>query len=187
MEFQHLQVGQVRSEWRGLADGYIMDYNNVSGLTLFLFFKKPTPQEEQQIKAESVFKIAFTDYKGVGFFAVKFGNLPWGDCAFSPNLYKTPPVFDVIEDGKGYALNVIFVDTATGTVKGLRQIGLGTNFSRLFRNWCMESLKQQMTRNYYDRIVNECYRRYETEQLMRLAKFQYEINTHREDTERESQ
>ena len=44
-----------------------------------------------------------------------------------------------------------------------------------------------MTRNYYDRIVNECYRRYETEQLMRLAKFQYEINTHREDKERESQ
>lgn len=106
---------------------------------------------------------------------------------FLPKLIPSPLVFDAVEDGKGYALNVIFVDTATGTVKGLRQIVLGTNFSWLFRDWCMESLKQQMTRNYYDRIVNECYRRYETEQLMRQAKFQYEINAHREDRERESE
>lgn len=185
MKLEHFYIGQTRSEWKGLPDGYIMDFNNVSGLTLFLFFNTPTPQEEQQIKAESTFKIAFADYKGVGFFAVKFGNLPWGDCAFSPNLYKEPPTFDVVEDGQGYALNVVFVDTATGTIKGLRQIGLGTNFSRLFRDWCMESLKRQMTRNYYDRVVNECYQCYETEQLVRQAKFQYEINIHREDRERE--
>lgn len=92
MEFEHLHIGQTRSEWRGLADGYIMDYNNVSGVTLFLFFNRPTPQEEQQIKAESTFKIAFTDYKGVGFFTVKFGSLRWG-IVLSPQTYTKSPCF----------------------------------------------------------------------------------------------
>lgn len=184
MELQYFNLGQTRSEWVGLEDGFIMEYNDVSGLILFVFFRNPLPEEEEQLKPTSPFKITFTDYKGVGFFSVKFGNLPWGDCAFSPNVYEEPPVFETIQDGKGYALNVVFIDTETGTVKGLRQIGLGNNFSKLFRDWCIESLKRQMSRNWYERTVSECYEEYETSQLARRAKFQYELSPHREDREK---
>lgn len=82
MEFEYLNAGQSRSEWVGLADGYIMEYNNVSGLILFVFFQHPLPQEEKQFKEESPFKITFMDYKGVGFFCLKFGDLPWGGLRF---------------------------------------------------------------------------------------------------------
>lgn len=185
MGFEFLQVGQARSEWRGLADGYIMEYNEVSGLTLFLFFRNPLPVEEKQIKAESPFKITFSDYRGVGFFCVKFGDLPWGDCAFSPNLYQTQPRFEAVEEGRGYALNIVLIDTETGSIKALRQIGLGNTFSRLFRDWCEESLRQQMNRDLYNRAINECYEQYNTEQLVRQAKFRYEISPHREEMEKE--
>lgn len=185
MGFEFFNVGQSRSEWRGLKDGYIMEYNNISGLILYMFFKHPLPEEEAQIAADKLFKITFTDYKGVGFFGVKFGNLPWGDCAFSPNLYKDTPAFEELKNGKGYALNIVFIDTETGTLKALRQIGLGNNFSRLFRDWCLESLKRQMSKNWYDKTVDECYEEYDVKQLIKQAKFQYEINPHREEKERE--
>lgn len=185
MGLEFFNVGQSRSEWRGLKDGYIMEYNNISGLILYMFFKRPLPEEEAQIAADKLFKITFTDYKGVGFFGVKFGNLPWGDCAFSPNLYKDTPVFEELKNGKGYALNIVLIDTETGTLKALRQIGLGNNFSRLFRDWCLESLKRQMSRSWYDKTVDECYEEYDVKQLIKQAKFQYEINPHREEKERE--
>lgn len=84
----------------------------------------------------------------------------------------------------GYALNIVFIDTETGILKALRQIGLGNNFSRLFREWCIESLKRQLSQSYYEKTVNECYEKYEIQQLVRQARFQYEINTHREEHER---
>lgn len=185
MEFEYFNVGQKRSEWVGLADGYIMEYNSTSGLTLFVLFNHPMPQEESQIMAENLFKITFTDYKGVGFFGIKFGNLPWGDCAFSPNLYKEPPLFDEVKDGMGYALNIVLIDTETGTLKALRQIGLGNAFSKCFREWCLESLKQYISTEQYNKIVNECYEEYETQQLVKQKKFKYEVNPHREDKVRE--
>lgn len=185
MDLEYVQVGQKKSEWVGLADGYIMEYNEVCGLVLYLFFRNPLPQEEMQIKAETPFKITFTDYGGVGFFCVKFGSLPWGDCAFSPNLYQVPPRFEFLEDGCGYALNVVLIDTTTGTIKALRQIGLGTVFSRMFRDWCEESLRREMNQSLYHRIVNDCYKEYDTEQLVRQAKLRYEISPHREEMGRE--
>jgi len=48
----------------------------------------------------------------------------------------------------------------------------------------MESLKRQMSWNWYDKTVSECYEEYET-RLVRRAKFQYEVSPHREDRERE--
>ena len=185
MNFDILHVGQSRSEWKGLSDGYIMEYDNFSGLILYVLIRKPTQQEVSQITADSPFKITFTDYKGVGFFGVKFGSLPWGDCPFSPNFYENPPVFEKVEEGRGYALNVIFVDTETGTIKTLWRTELGTNFSRLFREWCENSLKRQMSRNWYDKTVTECYEEYEIRQLVRRASCQYERNPHGEEVDRE--
>lgn len=183
MNINLLCVGQVRSEWRGMSDGYIMEYNNMNGLTLFVFFKRPLPEEIEQLSADSGFKITFTDYEGVGFFCLKFGALPWGDCAFSPNLYAEKLEFAEVEDGKGYPLNVIVIDGETGTIKAIRMIGLGNQFSRQFREWCEESLRRQMTRDWYNKKVEECYQEYETRQLMKKAAFRYELNPHREDIE----
>jgi len=184
MNIDVLHVGQARKEWAGETDGYIMEYSNVSGLILYVFFKRPQEEEIREFAENGGFKIAFMDYKGVGFFCLKFGNLPWGDCAFSPNLYDEKPYFDDLEDGKGYALNVVLIDGETGTIKAIRQIGLGNGFSKSFREWCEESLRRRMTRHWYMEAVNECYEKYETEQLARRAAFRYEI-PHREDREQE--
>ena len=183
--FEMLSVGQVKSEWVGMQDGYLMEYNNYSGLTLFIFFQHPTPEEERQFRAEMECRLAFSEYKGVGFFCLKFGDLPWGDCAFSPNLYKVKPVFPILDEGKGYPLNVIFVDGAEGRIKEIRMIGLGNVFSNRFKEWCEESLQREMTRREYNRIVDECYEKHDTEHLMKKALFWYEISPHREEMDKE--
>lgn len=182
MNIELLRVGQSRDEWKGLPDGYIMEYDSFGGLILYVHYCNPKPEEEVQIAGGS-FKIRFWDYKGVGFFCVQFGNLPWGDCPFSPNLYKEKPEFEVLEPKRGYALNVIFIDTATGTIKALRLIGLGHDFSKQFRDWCEESLKKQMSRNWYEKTVSECYEEYEIMQIVKRAKIEYEYRSH-EDRER---
>lgn len=184
MKMESLSAGETKSEWRGIKDGYVIEYNSVSGLILYVFLKRPTPKEIEQLSVQNNFRIAFSEYKGVGFFCIKFGTLPWGDCAFSPNLYKTPPIFKKVEED-GYILNVIFIDTETGTIKSLWHTALGINFTKLFREWCEESLKRQMSRNWYDKTVRECYEEYDRRQLVRRANFQYEINPHGEDRERE--
>lgn len=178
-----LHVGQKRSEWVGESDGYIMEYDNVSGLILYVLFQRPTPEEMEQFAENEHFKIAFMEYKGVGFFCLKFGALPWGDCAFSPNLYGEKPVFEEIEDGKGYPLNVVIIDRETGTIKAIRLIGLGNTFSKRFREWCEESLRRNMTRYWYLKTVKECYEEYEIRQLVKRAEFQYETSPHREEKE----
>lgn len=183
MNFDLLHVGQTRSEWKGMTDGYIMEYNNMSGLILFVFFKNPLPEELEMLSTDSRFKVTFTEYEGVGFFCIKFGALPWGDCAFSPNLYNEKPEFCHIEDGKGYPFNVIVIDGETGTIKAIRTIGLGNQFSKRFREWCEESLSRNMTRSWYERKVKECYDKYEIRQLVKRAYFQYELYPHGEDKE----
>ena len=183
MSIDVLRVGLKRSEWVGEKDGYIMEYDNASGLILYAFFQRPTPEEMEQFDANKRMEITFMDYKGVGFFGLKFGLLPWGDCAFSPNLYDEKPVFEELEDGKGYPLNVVLIDGETGTIKAMRLIGLGNAFSKSFREWCEESLRRNMTRHWYMKTVEECYEEYEIRQLVKRAAFRYEINPHREDKE----
>lgn len=182
MELVH--VGMQRSEWKGCGDGYSMEYSPTEGLLFCAFFQNPRESEKMEFKPLNDFEIRFTDFEGIGFFSVKIGNLPWGDCAFTPNLYDCPPVFPEPEEGKGLAFNLLLIDSATGILQSIRVISLGEEFTAHFVEWCKESLRHNISRKYYDRVVKQVYQNHTPEELSRKMMYTYKV-PHREDRERE--
>ena len=156
MEFEadFFSIGERRPEWKMMADGCIMEYSECSGLTLWAFYQEPCQEEIHAFSCDSAFQITFTDVKGIGFFCVKFGELPWSDCPFCPNLYDHKPEFSPLPEGIGITLNVLLIDSATGELKAIRLIGLGAAFSQSFQNWCVQALKKR----YRSSILRRRYR-----------------------------
>lgn len=166
--WEYFEVGMQKAEWLGMAEGLLMNWSNESGFTLSVFYKHPTKEEIQAMQAGSPFEIAFRDFSGVGFFGVKFGDLPWGDCAFSPNLYKEKPIFDEPRAGKTYALHIMLIDTGVGEIKVLRSLALGREFSDYICQWANKSLKRDMAKFTYNRMVDMAFRQYPTPMEMFL-------------------
>ena len=176
--------GMKREEWKGIPDGLILEWSNESGLTLFVYYSKPSEEEIKDLSAGSRFEIAFKDIKGVGFFAVKFGGQDWSDCAFSPNLYKEKLVFDKPNAGQTYALHIMLIDTSAGELQVLRSIALGEEFSEYFRLWAIESLKKNIGSYHYNRIVDEVFKNYPSSSDIAMDADVRWICTHGEDEQR---
>lgn len=168
-QFEFFSVGQIVPEFAIGTDGYRIEYNEATGLVLYCYFNRPTPEEVDAFDCSQPFRICFTTYRNVGFFCVKFGNMPWGDCSFHPCIYPEPPVFAPLLDGLGYALNVFLIDSATGKILRIRTIGLGHRFSVFFRNWCREQLTVPMTRGSYTATVELAHGNFSTKNLVKMA------------------
>lgn len=175
MDMEVFSVGQRIPEWATGIDGCVMEYNNLTGLTLTYFLNSPNSSEVQAFDVSQNFKIIFTSIMDVGFFGLKVGELEWSDCAFSPNLYSFKPEFSLPEAGIGYALTLIFVDSATGEIKSMRLIGLGHEFSCQFRNWCLTSLQKNITAEHYRKVVGAVFARYTTLELVERAWIKWEL------------
>ena len=117
-------------------------------------------------RAQSRFEIAFRAIGGVGFFGIKFADMPWGDCVFSPNMYGKDLDFSEIEKGKSYALHIMVIDTAKGELKVLRSLALGVDFAENFRQWCLKSLKKDMGKFTYNRIVDKVFADYPSPEML---------------------
>lgn len=177
-------IGMQRNDWKGCGDGYTMEYNEKDGLVFCIFFQNPSESEKLEISTPNDFEIRFSDFEGIGFFSIKIGDLPWGDCAFTPNLYPYPLSFPEPEEGKGLTLKLLLIDSATGTLDYMRVIGLGERFSTRFCEWCKESLKHNISRQYYDKTVKRIYQNYSQEELSKKMLITYKV-PHREDVEQE--
>lgn len=165
-KWEFLQVGMRRAEWLGLPDGMVMDWTDECGLSLVVYWNNPSDGELTAARAQSRFEIAFRDIDGVGFFGVKFGDMPWGDCVFSPNLYDSKLDFSEIEKGKSYALHIMVIDTAKGELKVLRSLALGREFAEKFRLWCLKSLERNIGKFSYNRIVDKVFKDYPTTEML---------------------
>lgn len=175
MGMEYFYVGKKVPEWATGRDGCVMEYNDVGGLTLMYFLNCPIPQECHAFDTSEAFKISFTSVLDVGFFCVKVGKLDWSDCAFSPNIYDDAPVYEPVELGKGYALNLLLIDASNGEIKSIRTIGLGHQFSCKFREWCLESLKKDIRKEHYQKAVSLTFSRYTTAELVDRAWIKWEL------------
>lgn len=169
MDFEFFSVGQRVPEWATGTDGCIMEYQDLGGLMLMYFLNEPNILERIAFRSEAEFQITFTPISQVGFFGVKIGEMEWSDCAFSPCIYDEAPEFVEPEQNMGYPINLMLIDASTGTLMEIRTIGLGHAFSKMFRNWCLESLKQPISRTQYHDTVQRVYSRYSTKELVERA------------------
>jgi len=156
MKWELFKIGMRRNEWAGMPEGMAIDWTDECGLTLFVYLNSPSVEELADMSAGRRFEVAFKDVDGIGFFMFKFGQQPWGDCAFSPNLYPVTPRFEEITGTKTYALHVMVVDVSVGELKVLRTIALGMEFAEHFRLWCLGSIGENVGERRYKGVPRAC-------------------------------
>ena len=163
-------------QWATGADGCLIEFDDLSGFKLLYFMDRPNVMEIRAFDRSQSFRISFSEEQGIGFFCFKVGKLPWSDCVFSPHLYDRKPQMPPLEPGKGYALNLLHINSHTGELLSIRLLGLGHEFSCAFREWCLKNLERNMTPEEYQAAVRTVFQQFSTEDLAKKALFSWEIN-----------
>lgn len=171
-----LSLGQRKQEWRGFPDGYLMSYDACNGMTLFFFLENPPEDVLREISTGHDFEISLADIEKVGFFTLRFGALPYGDCAFAPCLFSPPYPIAPPAPGGGIALNVIVVDSAPGEIVYMRTITLGYEFSVKLANWFQNRMALPLSLDEYGQIVRRTYARYNTRDLRSMANIAWQMS-----------
>ena len=176
--FRALEVGKPFEPGKtNYPEGVKFDFTE-GGLVLLLFFAGPTEEEVEAVRAGG-FKIGFFDiaildndtFKGnIIFLVFKFGDLPWMDVPFTIHLAQCKAPAE-IEEGLGYGLQVLLIDAATGVLKGIRLVGLGTEWSRNFRQAILEQEAAGFDRRAYDAEIQRTYKMYRTRELVKMVEY----------------
>lgn len=171
--FQSLEIGKITPSLVGLPEGCYFE-SDESGLTLIYNFYRPTQKEIDAFKSGTPGEIRFVRVGGVLFILSKLGSLEWVDSPYAVQLSRNMS-FPEVPQGQGYNLLFVLADAATGTVMGLRYIGLGTKFSEELRKEVMTDIDVPIIKPVYDAKVQQLYARYSTKDLVRLSKSRYKI------------
>lgn len=146
-----------------------------SGFLLVYNYNSPTPGEIAAFQAGTACEFRFVRVGGVLFLLSKLGPLPWNDSPFALQLARTPSLPEITE-GKGYAVTLLLLDNKTQIVRGLRLVGLGTQFSRKLRAEISEDVGKPMLREEYLARVAAVQSMYTTSALVSFASDRYKIN-----------
>lgn len=158
-----------------LFDSTIFDFSN-SGAVLLMIMKHPTPAEIKAVKDGDI-KLGLVEVDGVLFILAKFGTQPWVDASYHASLSKPGIRFGTVENGAGYSLSAILIDTDGRIVKVIRYVAMPTEMSRKFREIALEQLKTPRTILDQDARVSEIYQKYPTQRFVAIANAKGQIYT----------
>lgn len=157
IQFTQYEVGQKKPELAVQDNLVRMEYRD--GVWEFsIGYPGIRPDEIAELKNGGL-DIGFTLISGYLFFALRVGSSPWQDMPFEPRLLPDPGApYPEFEDGKGAMLLMLIWDTATGELKHMRGIGLGTSFCNKLHAACRELDKYRpMDRATHNRHINAIY------------------------------
>jgi hypothetical protein len=169
------KVGQVVPEFIGHNEETKFDVDD-GGATMFVFFSNPTEKEKKQFESGARFEIRFVELHGVIIMTVKIGNLAWMDAPYTPHLTPNLTRLQIPNEGEGLALTIILVDTNTGKIEHIRLVGLAEGFSRKLIGTIMEHKMKDFDREEYLKTIQTIFRRYTTNQIVKLSKDCCKIN-----------
>lgn len=169
MELEVLSLGQHRPEWVTFSNAFILEYDQSTGFILNCFFNDISPIELKAFDVSSPLEIRMKEIQDTLFFCFKFGGMPWGDCSFSPTLYKPVPTFNEIPQNEGYALTILVIDSLYGELKYIRVLALNHDFSIAVLENCKSKIANPITPAEHKRIVEKVYATYSSEQLAEIV------------------
>lgn len=140
---------------------------NESGPVLLVFLKSPTEKEIEAFRAGDV-KIGFYEMENIIFLLFKFGGLPWIDAPYSIHLSAEFQPAN-IEKGKGYGLQIFLIDAASGILKVIRLIGMGTEWSRRFREAILKQKAAPFDPYEYNKKIERIYLSYSTKKMVDIV------------------
>lgn len=91
---------------------------------------------------------------------------------------KRPELIE-LEEGKGFGLTIIVVESSTGIVKVIRFIGLSTEFSKSFLKMLQRQRDFGFIEGEYDKAINKTYRKFTPEQLWKNGQYKFIVERNR--------
>ncbi len=170
------EVGQIVDAFKYHSENVQFDIAD-DGATILVFFQSPTTEEVEQFKAGKNFEIRFTELYGVIMITVKIGKLNWMDAPYTPHLSKNLTKFQLPNENQGLGLTLILVDTITGEIKHVRLLGLSEKFTKRLFGVVMEHKVKSFDELEYDKSINRIFTTYQTNQIVKLSKDYYKINS----------
>lgn len=95
-EWTRMAVGDIVESYIG-SDEIRFEYDK-SGAMLTVAIRN-LDEVVESFRADSSFQIRYTKLKNVLVLLFKFGDLPWMDAPYSPNLYTEPLNVNLIKEG----------------------------------------------------------------------------------------
>ena len=161
-----LEVGKTYKEGLNrIPEGIVFDFNQGGGF-LRIVFDCPLANEVSGVKIGKI-DLGLLEESGIIFFFIKFGELPWMDAPYNIALSEPFELQALTDDNQGYAVQIVLVDGMTGIVKALKLIELPNSMSLKFKG-LVEKQRAAPVKNY-DRVLNQIYSRYDTDDLLQEA------------------
>lgn len=170
----NLEVGKPYLPIMGRGEGAIFDANE-GGYLLIYNFDNPKQSEIAQMGSGSPFEIAFTSIGGAIWILTKCGTLEWTDAPYHPalSLYADKLLRPTGEDGT--ALTLVMTDARDATVKSIRMIGLGHNFSDKLYHQIVELAEKPFNLLDYNRNLNNTMMAYSTRALLNMSTARWKL------------
>lgn len=168
------EVGGKLPAVSGKPEGVFFDIAD-DGAQLILNFARPTQREINAVQSSQPFDIKFVRLGDIIWMLTKCGSLAWCDAPYTPHLSPNLTKLDLPEEGQGLALIVILVDAATNTIKHLRAIGLGTDFSCKLISEIADIWSKPFNAAEYDAELSRVMGAYQTDALVKMARTYYKV------------
>lgn len=163
MNLRHFEVGKLFEPGKTHYKEAVKFEFTKAGPVLLLFFDAPTPKEIDSVAGGDL-RIGFDEKNEIIFLLLKFEGMPWMDAPYS--IHLSPPVdLAEVEEGTGYGLQIFLVDSSTGILKAMRIIGLGTEWSRRFKEAVERQRETAFDAGIYDAKIQNIYRSFTPKDL----------------------
>jgi len=165
--FRKFEVGKPYKEGaKNFVEGVKFDFQQ-TGATLELYYSRPTAQEIEDVTGGS-FELGFTEKDSIIFMLFRFGSGQHMDAPYTVHL-SAPFEFMELREGLGFGLNIFLIDAATGILKGMRYVGLSTDFSRRFQKAVERQKQMSFDKAEHFRTIQRIYGNYSTDDLVERA------------------
>ncbi len=104
-----------------------------SGISVIFSFSNPTKEEIKAVSSDSDFEIRSMVRDGCLWIFLKCGSMPWAEAPYLPYQDISRYLDPIEDDSSGYALMLYMVDADDTTIKHMRLVGLGNQFSKKLR------------------------------------------------------
>jgi hypothetical protein len=163
---QKLEVGQpFKKGLKRIPEGIVFGFDQGAAF-LRIVFDSPLDSEIKEITQGKI-KLGLLEEDGIIFIFIKFGELPWMDAPYNVEFSQPFKLEGLIDENKGYEVQIVLIDGITGIVQALKYIELPHEMSKRFKELVEKQRKTQI--QDYDRVLNRIYSKYETDALVEEA------------------
>lgn len=173
-DFEILQVGGKYPPLAGAKECVAITIGD-NGITIVYNFNRPTEKEIAGMQANQPFEIRYVVLNDVLYILTKCGSNNWTDAPYTPHLPSPGELSRPTDETKGYALTLMMVDAVTNTIKSLRTIGLGHQFSCDLYDTIQELKKKPFDKGLYFTAVAMNNHVYSTNDLVKFTSQRWKL------------